>query len=227
MSEHYTQPHAVVSFDIWSTLLKSNPDYKQARATQIMKSLGNPSTGMEDLEFLEHVDAAIDTLSDSNGLQYGFAERIGIVATHAGVTAPSEHDVQAMKQDQLELVRVYPPKLIEPGLKDILTPLLPHKKLAVVSNTGFIDGSIMRGALDRLGVLDCFTYQVFSNEVGYSKPSPQIFDALLQQAGVSAPQVIHIGDNKAADYDGPRAFGMDAVHLTGGMTLPQAITYVR
>lgn len=219
--------HQVVSFDIWSTLLKSNPDYKHARAVEILNALGNPDTGMEPYDFLESVDADIDSLSDINGKQYGFSDRVALVAEKAGVAVPDQESMRILHQGQLLLVQNFPPKLIEPELPEILAPLAKQKRLAVVSNTGFIDGHIMRGALSRLRVLGNISIQIFSNEVGYSKPSPEIFGELLSQAGVGASEVIHIGDNKAADFDGPRAVGMDAVHLTNGMKITEALNQVK
>jgi putative hydrolase of the HAD superfamily len=215
-----SKPHQVVSFDIWSTLLKSNPDYKQARAVEILNALGNPTTGMEPLDFLESVDNEIDATSDINGKQYGFAERVSIVAEKAGVNPLDYETMTKLHQGQLELVKQYPPKLIEPNLPQILEPLAFRKRLAVVSNTGFIDGHIMRGALDRLDVLNKLSIQIFSNEVGFSKPSREIFGELLAQAGVAPPEVIHIGDN-------PRSMGMDAVHLAKGIRIAEALEQVR
>src|SRR5262249_5289944 len=46
---------------------------------------------------------------------------------------------------------------------------------------------------------------VISSEVGWRKPAPQFFDALVRQAGVSAGEILFVGDDPINDDGGARA----------------------
>lgn len=51
---------------------------------------------------------------------------------------------------------------------------------------------------------------VFSYECGAIKPDPAIYHRVLSVVGVQAHEVLFVGDTPKADYDGPKAFGMQA-----------------
>jgi putative hydrolase of the HAD superfamily len=57
---------------------------------------------------------------------------------------------------------------------------------------------------------------VVSSEVGWRKPAPAFFEAVVQVAGVSPDQVLVVGDDRTHDYDGARAAGLAAVLLDPG-----------
>ncbi|AQK41251.1 Haloacid dehalogenase-like hydrolase (HAD) superfamily protein [Zea mays] len=50
---------------------------------------------------------------------------------------------------------------------------------------------------------------VVSSEVGYEKPSPEIFNIALDQIGVEASKAIHVGDDETADMAGANATGLE------------------
>ena len=91
---------------------------------------------------------------------------------------------------------------------DVLQTLLKLRgaghKIAVCSNLAFDYCATVRQLLP---VLDEF---VFSCEVGYAKPQPQIFDEVCQRLRCRPRDVLFIGDSKRADFEGPLAFGMCA-----------------
>jgi putative hydrolase of the HAD superfamily len=51
---------------------------------------------------------------------------------------------------------------------------------------------------------------------GAAKPDARIFAALVEMTGVSAAQIMHVGDDPLADVDGARQAGMQAVWLNRG-----------
>jgi putative hydrolase of the HAD superfamily len=57
---------------------------------------------------------------------------------------------------------------------------------------------------------------VISSEVGWRKPAPEFFQAVVQVAGVSPEQIVVVGDDRAHDYDGARAAGLAAILLDPG-----------
>jgi len=66
------------------------------------------------------------------------------------------------------------------------------------------------------GLHDHFKFYVISHEVGFEKPSREIFGKVCEEATavlgepVSPEEILHLGDNFAADYCGARAAGMAA-----------------
>jgi FMN phosphatase YigB (HAD superfamily) len=86
--------------------------------------------------------------------------------------------------------------------------------LAIVSNTMRTPGATLRKILDRVGLLACFRYTTFSDEVGVRKPAPEIFALTLRALGVEPGAAVHVGDDPILDVGGARAAGLRAVHVT-------------
>ena len=54
---------------------------------------------------------------------------------------------------------------------------------------------------------------VFSFEVGFAKPQPEIFHLVCKQLVLSAEQILFVGDTLDADVLGPQAIGMHAMTI--------------
>src|ERR1700688_2864707 len=67
--------------------------------------------------------------------------------------------------------------------------------------------------LQRCGIGDLFAGHVTASAAGAAKPDARIFSALKRLAGVSAAEVLHVGDDPLADVVGARQAGMQAVWL--------------
>ncbi|WP_292518568.1 HAD family hydrolase [Methanoculleus sp.] len=64
-----------------------------------------------------------------------------------------------------------------------------------------------------LGVYDRVGFVIFSSDLGYQKPDPRIYAAALRRLGLSARDVLFIGDNYENDVDAPRRLGMQGLHV--------------
>ncbi|KAJ6837086.1 uncharacterized protein M6B38_324070 [Iris pallida] len=84
-------------------------------------------------------------------------------------------------------------------------------KLAVVSNFD----NRLRKLLKDLNVAELFDAIIVSSEVGYEKPSAEIFKTALDQIGLEASKAVHVGDDEKADRDGANAIGIDCCY--GGL----------
>ena len=67
-----------------------------------------------------------------------------------------------------------------------------------------------------------FTVALSSAAHGYMKPHPSIFEAALEQAGVSADEAVMVGDSLAHDIAGARAIGMRGV-LVARSRMPERL----
>ena len=202
-----------ISFDIWSTLIKSNPEFKPLRSAIIADAL---ACNKEIVALATtSIDKEMDTVSDETGQDFTCTDRIkGIIKS-----IPSLHIEQFSDSFYVDLEKkineafvAYPPSLIEEDLPHTLK-LLKEKglKICLLSNTGFIKGEVMRGVLTKLGVMEYVDFSCFSNELGFAKPHHEMFQMVTKTSGYSANQCIHVGDNIKADYEGSQSFGMNPV----------------
>jgi FMN hydrolase / 5-amino-6-(5-phospho-D-ribitylamino)uracil phosphatase len=67
--------------------------------------------------------------------------------------------------------------------------------------------------LKAIGIQQHFEFSVTAREAGALKPSVQAFDHVLKISGLSAYEVLHVGDDPVADVHGARAAGMHPVWL--------------
>ena len=108
-------------------------------------------------------------------------------------------------------VRATPKEL---SLYDDVLPALKAIKEAglttgVISNMGMELGAM----LAQLTITDYASVWVSSGEVGANKPHPEIFNAALSKAGVSALESIHVGDSYESDVRGALGAGMHPLLL--------------
>ena len=73
--------------------------------------------------------------------------------------------------------------------------------------------------LTGLAALTSFT--IVSEEQGYAKPDPRIFQDAMSALGLEAPeQVLFVGDNPVTDIEGARSSGMQTAWVSRGKQFP-------
>ncbi|MHB1500196.1 MAG: HAD family hydrolase [Candidatus Dormibacteria bacterium] len=86
--------------------------------------------------------------------------------------------------------------------------------LGMLSNAPYPPSS-MRRTMARQGLSAQFESIVLSSEIGWRKPAPEAFAALLSRLGVSPERAWFVGDEMDADLLGATAVGMTAVAAPG------------
>jgi putative hydrolase of the HAD superfamily len=203
----------VVSFDVWGTLLRGNPDYKARRVACVAAALGTDpeATGRA----LDGADDALDDATLRTGMQYGVAERLAHAAGALGVPRPDDAAFAALEARLADEFHRHPPTPTEPDLHATLARLRSAGlRLAVTSNTGFVPGREVHRALVRLGLR--VDHQVFSDEVGFAKPSPHVFARLVTAAAYGRAYIVHVGDNEWADVAGAARAGLGTLWYRPG-----------
>ncbi len=195
------------SFDLWNTLIVSNPAFKGRQASLLADFFG---TSVESLSApLSYLDKALDKKAEQTGLQTNFAERIGLLAEALSLPLPTE-PLAALYEAQERLFLAHLPSPSEAEVGKVLDALKAQgAKLFLVSNTGFIAGSTLRLMLAEWDMLECWDMLLFSDEIGFSKPDKRIFAPVL-----AYPEVVHIGDNFITDYQGARKLGLHSLLYT-------------
>ncbi|HYY27487.1 MAG TPA: HAD-IA family hydrolase [Chthoniobacterales bacterium] len=80
-------------------------------------------------------------------------------------------------------------------------------RLGVISN---FDQRLYR-ILEDLKLRSAFEHVVISSEIGARKPAGRIFEVAAHQFNVSLNELLHIGDDSEADFDGARSAGCNAL----------------
>jgi HAD superfamily hydrolase (TIGR01549 family) len=86
-------------------------------------------------------------------------------------------------------------------------------RLGIASNAPFPSAMLHR-QLRVNGIEGAVDASVFSSEVGWRKPAPELYEAALHRLDVAPAEVLHVGDKLLEDYEGPRRLGMEAVLCT-------------
>lgn len=111
-------------------------------------------------------------------------------------------------------ILIYPPKLVD-GSKEALETLSKKYKLAIVSDTGFSPGTVLRELLNINGLLELFSSFSFSNETGVAKPHPNAFLKVLTELDCPPENAVHIGDIEETDIQGAKQLNMYAIRFIG------------
>jgi putative hydrolase of the HAD superfamily len=102
------------------------------------------------------------------------------------------------------------------GARELLRDLRERGvRTALICDTGFTPGRVVRQLLARHGLLDSLEVTVFSDEIGVTKPHPRAFARALDSLGVPAQGAAHVGDLRRSDVAGARAAAMGSVRFRG------------
>ncbi len=128
------------------------------------------------------------------------AQRLGVSAEEAGTIID-----RRIYRDWEQVLKVVP---AFPGVRSLVAQL---------RNAGFRLGVLsdfpLGEKLHRLGLDGLWDVRVSSETVGYLKPNPEPFQALLDELGTGAEETLYIGNNYAYDIEGARALGMRTAHI--------------
>ena len=97
-----------------------------------------------------------------------------------------------------------------PGAEELVRYLAAKYPLTVVTN-GFVE--VQYEKFDKSGLRNCFSHIVLSEEVGYQKPNPRIFEEALRMNGLQAEDVVMIGDSWNSDIQGAINAGIDQIWI--------------
>ena len=83
------------------------------------------------------------------------------------------------------------------------------------------NGRNQRAKCKSTGLAALTSFTIVSEEQGYAKPDPRIFQDAMSALGLEAPeQVLFVGDNPVTDIEGARSFGMRTAWVSRGKQFP-------
>ncbi len=92
------------------------------------------------------------------------------------------------------------------GVDAVVARIAARYPLGLVSN--YPDGGAIRRSLRTVGLDKYFRCVVVSADLGYVKPHPLLFAAVLKDLGLTSHEVLFVGDNWLADVQGAKRVGM-------------------
>jgi len=208
-----------VTFDFWATLFQWNEDAGEVRRAAVREFVARHRAELS----AEVVDAAFAAGVAAQNQAWRSESR------HFGPEGIIEHLLAELRLEVLPESRAELRALIEdpqpdrrlapvPGVEDALRGLRARGiRLGVVCDSGMMVGRVLRGQLQGTGLGAHFEpgALAFSDEVGVTKPRPEIFRRALGALGVQPAEAAHVGDLRFTDMAGARALGMRAVRFRG------------
>ena len=108
----------------------------------------------------------------------------------------------------MESAMLKDPPLLKEGVVDTLKNLYSKYKIGLISNTGITPGKVIKKVMVKYDILKYFQITVFSDEIGYYKPSVILFQEALKHLQSKPENTIHIGDLLHTDIKGAKDCGM-------------------
>ena len=214
-----------VTLDLWDTVIHDDSDEPKraaaglppkpaARRALVRDALasccGVPAETVDTA--YDAADAAFSKVWHDQHVTWTVAERLSVLlrGLHQELPAAVLADVTT-RIEEME-IEIMPDPV--PGIGDAIETLAARYPLAVVSDAIHAPGRCLREWLDRHHLLHHFSAFAFSDEVGRSKPHPDMFAHAAAGLGVAVNEMLHVGDREHNDVRGPHALGMKAILFT-------------
>lgn len=198
-----------ILFDAVGTLIVPQPPAWQVYA-EVGRRFGSR---MSSLEIRARFRSAFDreeVLDRRNGLRTDEARERRRWRTIVGATLDDVADPEGCFAALYDWFARSAAWRCEPDTGSVLTTLQRHGyRLALASNFD----ERLRAVVAGLPELAAVTTFVISSEVGWRKPASAFFNAACTALAEPPSRVLHIGDDRANDFDGARAAGLHALLL--------------
>ncbi len=224
-----------VSFDLWDTIIEDDSDEpkrlaqglrpkREERRHLVWQALERHQT--IDPRSVDQVydvtDAAFAKVWHDQHVTWPIQIRLELLLTGLGRSL-AEAELAALVEAHEEMELLVRPDPVA-GIEAALRGLQQRYKLCVTSDAIVSPGRVLRQLLESHGLARYFDGFAFSDEVGRSKPHPDMFEAAAYQLGVGLEEMVHVGDRDQNDVKGPHALGMRAVLFTGARDTDKATT---
>ncbi len=216
-----------VFFDLYHTLLGYDPPREELQAGALRgfgievnpEVLRRPMIVADEYIYREHSRVSLGKRSKEEQTAV-WAQYERILLGEAGIEADDRLISGLLgKMRQFELKQV---------LFDDVLPALSALKtrglmLGLISN---VDQDIS-ALLEKLGLTDWLQVVVTSQDTGFNKPRPEIFQEAVKRAGVQAGEAIYVGDQYEIDVIGANKAGMKGILIDRGSFFNEVADCVR
>lgn len=210
--------HCHFSFDLWLTLIKSHPEFKTKRV-ELFSSFFDINKPVEEVaKTVKYYDDLCNNINEVIGGNVDTFEIYLLIlgALNVNIKELNKEKLNEFYQKSEDLFLEYRPVVIFENLHQFFDEIKNQgKTINILSNTGFIKGTTMRKFLIGENLDQYIDFHIYSDEMNCSKPNPLIFQEVKNniKEDLQMNQILHIGDNPVADYQGAKNFGFNAYLL--------------
>jgi putative hydrolase of the HAD superfamily len=202
-----------VFFDLYQTLVHYQPSQEELESDALKKlgieisaaDLRRPMLTANEFIYQQIAKRPLSQRSREETMAL-YSEYQRIVLKEAGLAAEEKTVLRLlgmMQQAKMDLVLFDD---VMPALGDLKKRNL---KLGLISN---IEQN-MTATLDKLGLSAKLDFVVTSQDAGFTKPQPQIFQYALKQSGVKSAEAVYVGDQYQVDIVGAKGAGIKGILL--------------
>jgi putative hydrolase of the HAD superfamily len=209
----------LICIDFWNTLVRATSNgevRRQVRHDALARLAVAYNTGITKEKVGEANQLASRRFDE---IWYGeqrtptTLELVQIIMDHLELR-PSREELQDLVVAYQDSLLAGPPDLA-PGIHEALAELSGMAPLSIISDTMYSPGRVLRAYMEQKGIARYFSFYVFSDETGVSKPHPKAYRTALTYAKAEPARSWHIGDIQKTDIAGAKAAGMGAILFTG------------
>lgn len=180
-----------ISFDLWKTLICSNPQFRVEKCSLIRKHFNLGISDEEIVDSFKRVDVILDKIQEKFLVQPELLTSWALVLSEIGVEQTSVEDIKSFLRLYYQLFLVYPPVLLD-DVEWLFEKLFRVQglELYILSNTILVNGEVLDQFLKTtfLGRI-----KVFFSDTHFPKPDCRAF------GNIENKPFIHVGDNPIAD----------------------------
>lgn len=215
-----------VSFDVWNTIVKPNPEFALYR-TKLLALILNL-----DVDFVKRAytttKRVVDSAAEIDGTAFSTPEVYKLLFAACGVSV-SPGLAREIRETVDEVFRKHPP-IIVPTNVELMGWL--HDEgftTSIGSNSNFVSGDVMHPFLEEaLG--HKFQFGVYSDLIGHGKPAPQFFNLIHTRLRNIRPdalceEILHVGDNNICDVQGATSHGMSGLLIESPDVLMERVIH--
>lgn len=195
-----------ITFDLWNTLFQ-NKSYSNNRINFLSNFLASKDKNIEIDALKRGYDHIFLQYSDEDFDRHIYNEtRIENVLNCLKINLTSTEIDEIIISIESEILS--DPPLLKAGTFDTLKELSQEYKIGLISNTGITPGKMIKKVMEKYDILKYFQITIFSDEIGYYKPSAILFQEALKHLQSKPENTIHIGDLLHTDVKGAKDCGM-------------------
>jgi putative hydrolase of the HAD superfamily len=203
-----------VGFDLFNTLITVESFSLGEALLRLTSSLGDSGIAVEHGPFVQaHKQAALRCVEEirRNGRETHNRFWIAAALGTLGQAVPPDDPRIAAAVEAYFSAFVEFANLI-PGTGAMLATLRGRYRLGLLSN--FTHPPAAQEIIARLGLGPFFEVVLISGDLGYRKPHPLVFRALVDRLGVAEEEIAFVGDDPVADIHGAQQVGLRPIWTT-------------
>ncbi len=206
----------VITIDFWNTLFDSSNgmERNQKRIEKLKNAFSELGLDITEEQYQKAME---DAWQFFNGI---WKNQQRTLTTYESVkffweyfNAPYDEDLIEDVVEFFEKSILYQPPNLNEGVRESLEILSQKYKLAIISDTGFSPGSVLRELMENVSILRYFSAFSFSNETGVAKPHPRAYLKVLEELNCPNHLALHIGDIEETDILGAKSLNMYAIRF--------------